>query len=594
MNFAEIDAFYLELLLPLKDKSMSNYEVQSLVRMHPNYCDSMRIAFKIWIDPFYSKVMNFTKSSEAVVNAGFFDDGVIDSYFVDPQSHLRNLLTPFQIAKDNIAKLPNPNCKKAIILTTGSFAPVHIGHIAMMENARKSVEFLGYNVIAGYMSPSHDSYVSQKDEGKAKMHALKRIQLLETAVQSKGWIQIDPWESLYNRVAINFTDVICYLEDYFRLHLQEEVVVFYTFGTDYLNFANTFAFGGHCVLVPRKGYQFDKLHEILITDETIKANLDIVISSPGIERSISSSRIRRGSTSMLPSEIQSMYLDTLRTQSSRYHTIALRDDSAHSLKVFKDFGIKGLLEAYEATFKPVLLEAVKESYGVNAIEILQIKIASQQAIIKLLSKSNTVVSLDAVCTAEYNIRLSRVYSLAGNQISRIRMDVETNDLEDVSFERLSTITVVDDDIVSGKTMDHVCSVLLPSGIVGEQISLFEYGHSNANFDDVYEILDERDFLFGAKDGGLKVGLPNNQLVRVPYILPFVNPTWRCQVNPDQALDFSRKIVLANIQFFSQFPAIRLRDCNPENSNFFYYLGFNPNSTMLEVVAHFWSILQHTP
>lgn len=595
MNYLEVNKFYLMVIEQHNNTESSIVGIQKWVKSHKNYCDSMRVAFKIWVDPFYSKVMNFTLSSEEVVKAGYFDDGVIESYFLDPHSHIRNLLTPFQIAKDNISKLQNPNCKKAVILTTGSFAPVHIGHIAMMENARKSVESLGYNVIAGYISPSHDSYVSQKDEGRAKMHVLRRIQLLEIAVQAKQWIQIDPWEGLYNSVAINFTDVISYLGDYLKFHLQEEIAVFYAFDTDYLNFANSFAFGGKCVLIPRKGYQYDNLQEILIKDPSIAPNEEILIASPGIERAISSSKIRRGRTQMLPSEIRSIYIDSLQIQNSQDHTIALRDDSTHSLKVFKNFGLSDLLGIYESEFKPDLIEAVCDSYGVNAINIIQIKIASQQAIIKLLSKSNTLVSLDAVCAAEYNIRLSRVYSLAGNQISRIRMDVERDDTAGIKFERLSTLTVVDDDIVSGKTMEFVCRDLLPSGIVGEQISLFEYGYSSdSDFEKVFEILDERDFLFGAKDGGLKVELPNNQLVRVPYVLPFVNPTWRCQVNPDQALEFSRKVILANLKFYTRFPVIKLQDCNPENSNFFYYLGFNPNSTMLEVVAHFWSILHHTP
>ncbi len=66
----------------------------------------------------------------------------------------------------------------AIIVTTGSFSPLHEGHIDAMVAAKKYVECLGYNVIQGIISLSHDGYVSYKNNGLAKLHIGSRTQIV--------------------------------------------------------------------------------------------------------------------------------------------------------------------------------------------------------------------------------------------------------------------------------------------------------------------------------------------------------------------------------------------------------------------------------
>lgn len=46
---------------------------------------------------------------------------------------------------------------------TGAYSPIHIMHIHMLEIAKQHLEGLGtYEVVAGFVSPSHDHYVSRK------------------------------------------------------------------------------------------------------------------------------------------------------------------------------------------------------------------------------------------------------------------------------------------------------------------------------------------------------------------------------------------------------------------------------------------------
>ncbi|MGL4758863.1 MAG: hypothetical protein ACRCXZ_05980 [Patescibacteria group bacterium] len=553
--------------------------------------DALRIAFRIRIDPYYDLVYNRRLSVDDVYHAGFFDDGEIESYFLKEYAEVQKMVTPFHIVKAAL-EVDDSTEDYAVLLTTGSFAPVHIGHVAMMEKAKERVQQAGYKVLGGYFSPSHDNYVSLKDDGKAKMHVLRRIQLLELALKDKEWLQVDPWEGLYNSVAINFTEVIEYLELYLNYHLKtsrkRRIHVFYVFGSDYMKFAESFREKGKCVIVPRAGYDVHELGDLIDDSRSNR----ILVSNPSVERVVSSTSVRNGHVHLLPQAIRSVYLDSIKGAPKENRTIALRDDAIHSLKNWVPLSGFKLERVYYEVFRQMLIQAICQSYGMNEVDILPITAKTQLGIVKFLSKEKTVISLDAVCKAEYNVRLSRVYSLAGNQISRLKQHVISQD----SLEGITgPVVLIDDDIVSGKTMDYVINNILPKSLGPEIISLFEYGYGmDEHFPEIYEILDERDFLFGAKDGGLVAELPNGDLTRVPYVLPFVNPTWRCQVNPDQALDFSRKVILANLQFFSHFPEIKLSSLDEINRKVFEYTGFGPNTTMLEIVGYYWGLLNIYP
>jgi cytidyltransferase-like protein len=80
---------------------------------------------------------------------------------------------------------------KAVLVATGSFSPVHRGHIEMMENAKKWLEENGYEVIKGFISPKHDSYVKTKSDW---IPIEDRVAMLN--LMTKGsWIDIDTWEA---------------------------------------------------------------------------------------------------------------------------------------------------------------------------------------------------------------------------------------------------------------------------------------------------------------------------------------------------------------------------------------------------------------
>jgi hypothetical protein len=55
-----------------------------------------------------------------------------------------------------------PSVHRIVLLTTGAMNPVHLGHLNAMERARQHMTSLGYHVVGGFMSPTHDDYVRPK------------------------------------------------------------------------------------------------------------------------------------------------------------------------------------------------------------------------------------------------------------------------------------------------------------------------------------------------------------------------------------------------------------------------------------------------
>ena len=90
----------------------------------------------------------------------------------------------------------NKNEELVILLTTGSLNPIHSGHIDMMNFAKKELESYKknskkYTVIGGFISPSHDEYVSTKP---SYICSNDRVKMIKAAVKNSYWIECDEWE----------------------------------------------------------------------------------------------------------------------------------------------------------------------------------------------------------------------------------------------------------------------------------------------------------------------------------------------------------------------------------------------------------------
>eukprot|EP00397_Hematodinium_sp_SG-2012_P056632 GEMP01070068.1.p1 GENE.GEMP01070068.1~~GEMP01070068.1.p1 ORF type:complete len:253 (+),score=72.78 GEMP01070068.1:79-837(+) len=102
--------------------------------------------------------------------------------------------------KANIAAAP-PDHKLIVLISTGSFNPVHLQHVRMFEIAKSELEKRQQeqlSVVGGFLSPSHDDYVRGK-LGDNALPATLRTDLLYRAVGESRWLDVETWECKQRR-----------------------------------------------------------------------------------------------------------------------------------------------------------------------------------------------------------------------------------------------------------------------------------------------------------------------------------------------------------------------------------------------------------
>ena len=487
-----------------------------------------QINWKINRDSYYKDL--FEKYSfQYIIGAGFFNDTTKRN--VDVLDSLNTLCTP--INGFNLGRK-----KKCVLLSTGAFTPIHNGHINMMKVAKLRVEADGWNCVAGYLSPGHDEYISEKN-GNEAIPIHYRIQLINDAIKDISWLKVDPWEGIFNNVAINFTDVIVRLEAYLKYHLNSDITVFYVCGSDNARFAKTFENKGHCIIVDRPNYNAtysQKTHDLCI--EYPKR----ILSCDG-NVDLSSTQIRRELKWKLP-------------QQKKLQLRINNDKNENELTT--------ILSKYYSS-------------------IIKHKITEQK--LQFLKIQNKTISMDAVISGTYDLKISRAYDLFGiNNLGFINRPGSKSINEQIrKINKSFSYTLFDDDIHTGNTMRYVKSSLENKNIIVAQISSL-----NMSTPENSEILDARDFFLGNEDNGLVIKLPNNKYSRAPYIYPFVDPLTRCTIS--DPLQFSIDIWEMNYKYFAKRVSLKLNSF-PNHLELFKCAGFTENDTILKVCKYYLNMLQ---
>ncbi|CAF1394899.1 unnamed protein product [Adineta steineri] len=151
------------------------------------------------------------------------------------------------------------NCKRrklansrhnCVLLTTGSFNPVHPLHFQNLLRVKEYLEHEQqppWNVLAGYISPTHDSYVHSKLGDPAWISAKDRCRLCEGAIEYEGsevssCISVSRGESEWNGGFVDFGPVTENLRDFLNTTLvseenilQHPLRVVYVCGLDHFN-----------------------------------------------------------------------------------------------------------------------------------------------------------------------------------------------------------------------------------------------------------------------------------------------------------------------------------------------------------------------
>ena len=127
-----------------------------------------------------------------------------------------------------------------MLLTTGALNPVHRGHVAMFDRARDVLEAeYGIDVVGGFLSPSHDTYLSGKHGDPRKFFpAAQRLALCAAATEDHPFLAVASWESSVSGHWPDFPEVTATLERVLDERFPGEGIgVIYLCGQDHFRYA---------------------------------------------------------------------------------------------------------------------------------------------------------------------------------------------------------------------------------------------------------------------------------------------------------------------------------------------------------------------
>ena len=537
------------------DKNFKCADVDSAYSRIENKTDEVKLAWKILRDEYYSEVYKKYLNIDTVIKAGF----ILDSLELEDLNYynLSLLTTP-------VSKLKDSKKNPVVLLTTGGFDPIHDGHIYMMEFAKEALEKEGYDVIGVYLSPSHESYVSTKPY--YKINAYERLDLCQECVKDSQWLIIDPWESIYVKTYINFTDVIQRLEQYLRKHINPKIQVAYVFGGDNSEFMYCFEDKGIGICVEREGYS-EKFNEM---KKKFKGKNNIFISNKSIVSTYSSRNIRK----------RQGYKYKEQNYSKEDGDYVIRNEGMIPLANYKEYVNNEKLENAHKKFLKQLVLLLKEAFN-NKLEVKTIDMQEQLKRASHVLEGRQTISLDTYYRGTYDIETSRLFDISDIQkkyislIGRIGHDTIENQIEKIED---GSYILVDDDSATGKTIREIMSNL-PKRINIEQIYLLA---SMLN-EKIFDIVDLRDFIIGVQNGGLVVKLPNGEIARAPYMLPYVCLKTRATISASKEMEISTKLWKMNKEFYQEIGGnITLAQTDSGFKKLMNYIGFDDNTLLVDI------------
>lgn len=517
------------------------------VRFHEGkLTDDQRYAWKALSDPYYAALYRKTRSTRALFDAGFFDDGL--DHLV---SNSKVADTTFFTTSVDKLRGKDLTGRPLVLLTTGGMAPIHNGHIAMMEEARRQAEAQGWNVIGGYFAPGHDSYVGQKYNGTAAIPAAHRCAMVELAVKDSDWLELDPWAARYLPCEVNFTDIIRRMETYLIDALQSlNIEVAYVCGSDNAGFK---------AVCPERVFV--------------------------VERSAISSKLaREGNHDHLNPEVRDYLLSWQEpnTGTLPYLIRNEEDDAIHNWASF--FGgpenmTKRRIQLQSAV-RLGIAQLFKNQGHEHKVHLLPVS-KQREAAAKIINGRETI-TLDPFFPSLYEISSTRYFPLCGDQFKPLYRGARFGWRPLDEQGRLipeGKYVLVEDDTVTGGTIASALSHLPKNVEIEETIILSDFAdYAGVEY---YDVVDLRDFIVGSYCGGLSVVLPTGAEARAPYALPYVSLRSRAKIPATAEMEISRVIWQANLRFFSG-TEIKVSNTDPGFQALMYAAGYMKHDLMSTV------------
>ena len=124
----------------------------------------------------------------------------------------------------------------AVLLTTGAMNPVHRGHAQQLHQAGERLNAAGYQVLAAWLSTSHDNYVRPKCARlrTVGLSAPFRLELARRALEGDDLVSVGAWEATKEGTWPDFPVVAGSLQETLRSHRDHRgLQVLYVCGTDH-------------------------------------------------------------------------------------------------------------------------------------------------------------------------------------------------------------------------------------------------------------------------------------------------------------------------------------------------------------------------
>lgn len=506
-------------------------------------------------DLFYSSMVNSGCSYENLKESGWLNH---DYSMKDMLKVMNSMVSPLPHYQDKHKKEIN------IILSTGSYAPAHEGHINMLKMTK---DYLIKNKLIEnavmILSPSHDKYVLNKSTDIVNWNIDNRIKKLYQVIDNysekskKDTILVDIWEAVYCDFPVNFTDVIIkYAKDLEKQNIKYRI--FYVFGSDNEKFMNAFKniekkyndkFYGVCV--ERDSYPF--------SFQSISKNT-LFIKKEKKYSYLQSRQLRKENNYYLVKE----------SKNAKKGFYAIRKDCLLPLqKWINKYPEKKeiLISSYE-----IFHEELKTLIGkYTSMPMMTINIDIQKKILKKLCKNKKSLNLDLETNGfkikdQYPLNMGRLFNPGDCQRNPLKI-VSRPDIKTTKINIKGNFIFVDDDIVSGETYKMVKNKLIKKGInlVGKINLAKEYCEYQGENYELYDIVDTKDFLLGSCYGGLICKFFNKS-VRVPYFSNYVNLNTRASIPYSKIKDFNKEVIILNKKFFAKNNYLKVKDMNKNLKN----------------------------
>lgn len=456
-------------------------------------------------DVLYSQMLPYFNDLKDFENAGFIDEK-------------RNSLDEKAIKNTEIKTLNlNPiktNKPLAIIVSSGSFSPLHIGHVEIIKQAEKILEHQGYEVLQGVLYYAHDNYVSYKKNGEARKIVSSRIQEgyeFLSSLDLEDKIKIDHFSGQFVSNDLNFSTLLNRLDEYLKRYYKKEVKIFYTFGSDYLDFFNAFKyqskFGAFCF--EREGSEI-KENMPFIDNK----NLFLIKKEMNPFSNMSSTKVRKKIS--IPNE-------KTKELESKNLVYMIRED--------------GVSHEFSSDLQKIIRRYVEENIEVRSFSTG-----------KECFCFENVISLDKFVSGGFNIDMSRLFNLSSMQKFSKKM-ISLSDPNFLNFQKIKKgdYVLVDDDIVSGETIRKVSNILKENGInIKKSIALIK--NYLRRDETLFDIIDARDFYINGEHSGLVTQFMNESPVRTPYLYPLVNLTTRAKIKSADQIFFTIEVLELNDKY----------------------------------------------